>query len=74
MHFWYDIYMPWGRSRKKFQLPRTKIDLPPGPPKAYVVNVVLAIWAIVPFFTKLAATVTFIGLEGWIALRLNSLP
>ena len=31
MHLWYAIGMPWGRSHKKFQLPRTKIRPPPRP-------------------------------------------
>ena len=65
---------PEGDDTKNFSFLGQNLTPPPGPPKVYVVNVVLAIWAIVPFFTKLAATVTFIGLEGWIALRLISFP
>ena len=67
VHSWYVIYIPTGGSHAKFQLPKTKIDPPPAPPKVYVVNAVLAIWAIVSFSTKIAATATFFELPGWIS-------
>ena len=39
----YVLGIPIGRSHKKFQLPKSKIDPLPAPPKGYVVKTVLAI-------------------------------
>ena len=48
-----------GTSHKKIQVNQKKIRPPPLAPKVYVVNAVLAIWAIVSFFGFLALTPTF---------------